>query len=180
MGKDDFILTYTKKQFWPTKAKEEDVDIIDVAHALSMLCRANGHSTHFYSVGQHSVYCGLEAKNRGLSKRIQLACLLHDASEAYISDITRPVKRLLSEYLVIEEKLQNTIFKKYKLHDLTDEENAMVKEIDDALLNYELKNLLGVENYNDLKLEKEYDLSFILMEDTKKQFLNLYNEIINS
>jgi hypothetical protein len=99
----DFIITFSKQKFSPLQAKAEEIDIIDIAHALSLLCRANGHIRHFYSVAQHSLNCAMEAKARGLSEEIQLACLLHDASEAYISDITRPIKRSLPQYLEFEE-----------------------------------------------------------------------------
>ena len=56
---------------------------------------------------------------RGLSTRIELACLLHDACEAYISDITRPVKHYLEEYRKIEHKLQQVIYLKFGIDDLT-------------------------------------------------------------
>jgi hypothetical protein len=74
------------------------------------MCRANGHIRHFYSVAQHCLNCAREAQARGHSDAIQLACLLHDASEAYISDITRPVKRSLPQYTEIEDVLQSLIF----------------------------------------------------------------------
>ncbi|WBW97304.1 HD domain-containing protein [Oceanirhabdus sp. W0125-5] len=125
---------------------------MDIAHPLSMMCRGNGHYEHFYSVAQHSVNCAKEAELRGQSHRIQLACLLHDASEAYISDITRPVKRLLVEYLTIEEKLQNFIFDFYGIGDLSEEEEAIVKDIDDSMLNYELKELLEKDRVYDFNV----------------------------
>ena len=102
-----YILTYTKTRFEPLNPIIEDIHIEDIAHALSMLARANGHFPQFYSVGQHSLNCCKEAKARGYSRRIQLGCLLHDASESYISDLTRPVKIQLPAYSVIEEKLQS-------------------------------------------------------------------------
>lgn len=99
----DCILTYTKVSFNPLEAVEEDIRIEDIAHALSLLTRANGHCRHFYSVAQHSIACCREARSRGYSARVQLGCLLHDASESYISDITRPVKINLPEYTEIEK-----------------------------------------------------------------------------
>ena len=66
--------------------------------------------------------------------RVQLACLLHDASEAYLSDVTRPVKRELPKYLEIEEPLQEAIWQKYLGSALTEEENSQVFRIDDAML----------------------------------------------
>jgi len=138
----DFIVTITKKRFSPLQATPEDIEIVDIAHALSLLCRANGYVRHFYSVAQHCLNCAAEAKARGLSDDIQLACLLHDASEAYISDITRPVKRSLPKYVEIEESLQKLIFEKYGLHHLDEAELDEVRRIDDSLLYYELLDLL--------------------------------------
>lgn len=159
MRKGSYISTYSKIKFWPLDPREEEIKTMDIAHALSMMCRGNGHYEHFYSVAQHSINCAKEAELRGESHRVQLTCLLHDASEAYISDITRPVKRLLDEYRRIEEKLQNFIFDFYGLGDLTNEEEAIVKEIDDSMLNYELKELLENDRIYDFNLKMKYDLS---------------------
>lgn len=88
-----YITTYTGKHFDPIQPEPGLFDLTDISHALSLLCRGNGHMKHFYSVAQHSIACAEEAKARGYSARVQLGCLLHDASEAYLSDVTRPVKK---------------------------------------------------------------------------------------
>ena len=97
------MTTYSGRKFDPMQMTPGDVYIEDIAHALSLLCRGGGQLTYFYSVGQHSLNCATEAKARGWSERQQLACLLHDASEGYISDIIRPVKIYLTNYLEIED-----------------------------------------------------------------------------
>ncbi len=145
----DFIITFSKQKFSPLQAKAEEIDMIDIAHALSLMCRANGHIRHFYSVAQHCLNCSREAKARGLSEEVQLACLLHDASEAYLSDITRPIKRSLPQYLEFEEVLQNQIFEKFNLVHLKEEEHSLVKEIDDTLLYYELLELIKEEIFEE-------------------------------
>ena len=85
------ITTYTGLHFDPVEPDENLIKIKDIAHALSMICRANGHTKIFYSVAQHSIACAKEASQQGLSKELVLGCLLHDASEAYLSDVTRPI-----------------------------------------------------------------------------------------
>ena len=120
------IKTYTGVMFEPLNPNLELIDILDIAHALSMLCRANGHFRSFYSVGQHCINCMKEAAARGYSERVQLACLLHDASEAYLSDVTRPVKQELPKYLEIEKPLQDAIWLKYLGNPLSREEYAQV------------------------------------------------------
>lgn len=131
------ILTFTKKMFNPLQPDEDLIDIRDIAHALCFLCRANGHFPTFHSVAQHSLECQQEAKMRGLSKRLQLACLLHDASEAYLSDVTRPVKAEMPLYLKLEEPLQDAIWKKFLMQPLSKEELDVVFGIDDDLLYHE-------------------------------------------
>ena len=141
------MTTYSGRKFDPMQMTPGDVYIEDIAHALSLLCRGGGQLTYFYSVGQHSLNCATEAKARGWSERQQLACLLHDASEGYISDIIRPVKIYLSNYLEIESKIMGTILTHFGLDDLTEEESCRWKQIDDEILELELKTLLhGEEN----------------------------------
>jgi len=132
-----YIITYSKIHFVPWNPNSAEVSLVDISHALSLLCRGNGHSCYFYSVGQHSINCAKEAKARGYSKRVELACLLHDGSEAYLSDITRPVKQFLTEYQAMERKLQTAIYDHFSLSNLTVEEENQVKQIDDILLYHE-------------------------------------------
>ena len=73
------ITTYSGEAFDPAQPDSQKIHIADIAHALSLLCRANGHFKRFYSVGQHCVNCALEAQARGYRPQVQLACLLHDA-----------------------------------------------------------------------------------------------------
>ena len=75
---EPWIQTYSGKKFWLDPPMWDQIDIIDIAHALSMTCRYGGHSKFFYSVAQH---CCL--MSRLVPKRLALAALLHDAVEAY-------------------------------------------------------------------------------------------------
>ncbi len=171
------ITTYTKKMFDPINPDVETIDVRDIAHALSLLCRANGHFPHFHSVAQHSIECSKEAMARGYSPRVSLACLLHDASEAYLSDITRPVKKELPQYLTIEHVLQNAIMQKFFPTPLSMEEEALVREMDDTLLFHEFLVCMGER----LCVEKEpvlYTAPTFAFEDfsvVEKEFLSLFS-----
>jgi len=139
------IRTYTGIMFDPLNPDSDLLNIGDIAHALSMLCRANGHFKTFYSVGQHSINCMAEGEARGYAPRIQLACLLHDASEAYLSDVTRPVKEELLRYREIEGPLQEVIWSKWLDAPLTEEERRQVFAIDDAILAHEFLHLMDAK-----------------------------------
>lgn len=139
------ITTYTKESFDPTAPDCSKLNIRDVAHALSLLCRANGHFPIFYSVAQHCLNCMAEAQVRGYSRRVQLACLLHDATEAYVQDLPRPVKNQLSQYNEIEDTLLQTIWAKWLDAPLTDEERRLVFEVDDAMLYHEFLYFMNQE-----------------------------------
>lgn len=141
----DYMTTYTKKHFTVLEPKIEDIDIFDIAHALSMLTRANGHFSQFYSVAQHSVACALEAFEREYSVKVCLACLLHDASEAYMCDVIRPLKKELPVYLQAEAVLQSMIYKKYLGAKPDPKEAAQVRAVDDAMLFHEFKCFMGEE-----------------------------------
>ena len=170
------ITTYNGKEFNPTNPTKEGIDIRDIAHALSLMCRANGHVKHFYSVAQHSISCYMEAKARGYSKNVQLACLLHDGSEAYLSDITRPVKPKLPEYLIIEDRLQNMIWDKFLQEPLTESDIKQVFEIEDDILSYEFEILMPKrisDNYKNLVCKP--NLSFVDPTLVEKQFMDIVN-----
>lgn len=86
-----------------------EIDINDIATALSRICRFGGHSSAFYSVAQHSVLvcflCSQEAAKAGL---------LHDAAEAYLGDVIKPLKVMLGEaYTSIEDRFGLAILNKY-------------------------------------------------------------------
>ena len=172
-----YILTYTKKEFYPLEPKIEDIDIEDISHALSLLCRANGHFKHFYSVAQHSINCAYEAQARGYSKNVILGCLLHDGSEAYLADITRPVKKHLHKYLEIEDVLQNKIFEKW-IPTLTEEEKRLVFEIDDAILYYEFTTLFGEKIFDiEPNLASTPRFEYIEFLSIENEFKELFNQL---
>lgn len=96
--------------FWPLEAKPEDINLDDIAHALGMVCRYAGHCTRFYSVAEHSVLLSYT-----VDPQHALWALLHDAAEAYIGDVVRPLKHELPGYLVAERRLEEAIAAKFNL-----------------------------------------------------------------
>lgn len=125
----------------------EEIKIKDITHALSMICRFGGHSRYFYSVAQHSLNVMKMMKDDGYTTDIILYGLLHDASEAYLGDIPRPLKQMLPEYEIIEEKLQKVIWehfkKQYGLPIPGSTQLSLVKTYDDYALSMEAKALFS-------------------------------------
>lgn len=105
-----WILTYTGRQFFPLSPRPEDIDINDIAHALSLICRFTGHVKWFYSVAQHCVLA-----SQIVPKPHALAALLHDASEAYLCDLARPVKSqpIMSPYCEADRRLEAAVMQRF-------------------------------------------------------------------
>lgn len=108
MDNHAWIQTHSGIAFFPFDPKPEMIDINDIAHALSMICRYNGHTKKFYSVAEHSV-----VMSNCVPKEHALATLIHDAAEAYIADLARPIKHNVSGYKEIEEKILEVIYEAF-------------------------------------------------------------------
>ena len=108
--KGNWIQTYTGRQFWPLDPRADEIDVIDIAHALSMQCRYAGHCLEFYSVAEHSVLV-----SRSLPPELRLWGLLHDASEAYLIDVPRPIKPYLRGYVEMEDRVMEEVAERYNL-----------------------------------------------------------------
>lgn len=129
-GSDDgWMETYTGKKFYPLNPRAEDIDIIDIAHSLSLQCRYSGHCKFFYSVATHC--CILSDYCLGPNKKEALTALLHDASETYFSDIPRPIKYRTKVLKEIEAVLDAVILPKFGLEPVLP---GWMKEIDSRIL----------------------------------------------
>ncbi len=147
---DAWILTFTGRRFWPLDPRAEDVCIEDIAHALALKCRFTGHCRDFYSVAQHSVLCAQYVAQHGGSAELQLAALLHDASEAYLPDVARPIKGrfaivfqsggVSTPFKATEDKLQDVIHLALGIGRVF--EFSLIKDADMALLLSERRDLM--------------------------------------
>ncbi|MDO4154821.1 MAG: phosphohydrolase [Clostridia bacterium] len=171
------IATFYGHEFDPTAPTADDLCIEDIAHALSYLTRANGHFRAFYSVARHSINCAKEVKAQGFTEETQLLALLHDSAEAYIGDLTRPLRRHIPAFSDFERNLQKRIYEKFATTDVTDEQRAAVKAADDALLYHEFKLFHGAELAETppaLHIPLAPDTDFQV---TEAEFLALYHEL---
>jgi hypothetical protein len=158
----DCIRTFTgiyMNVFEPTC---EMICIEDIAHALSMQCRFGGHLPEYYSVAQHSFLC-----SSLIGEKYALDALLHDASEAYLLDIPRPIKKRLSNYKEIEDRLMTLIAVEFGFkYPLASE----VKDIDEILLKMEWEHIM---------LRKNVIKDFVCWspEYAKQRFLETFHEL---
>lgn len=110
----NWMQTHSGLQFTPFDPQPEQICLEDIAHALAFNCRYNGHSKKFYSVAEHSVYVSYI-----VSEEDALWGLLHDAAEAYISDLPKPFKDGIAEHIdPHEEKILWAIAEKFGLEEL--------------------------------------------------------------
>jgi len=106
----NWIITHSGRQFDLVKPTAAMISPNDIAHALAHLCRFNGHTRTHYSVAQHSLLV-----SSLVPAQHQLVALLHDATEAYIGDMTRPLKALLPQYREAEETIWQAICARFNL-----------------------------------------------------------------
>jgi len=105
-----WIQTISGRKFPLAEPDPNQIDIEDIAHALSMLCRFNGHCTQFYSVAEHSVHVSHE-----INDDLALAGLLHDAAEAYLGDVPSPLKKELSQFKTFEHRMEMAIGTRFNI-----------------------------------------------------------------
>ncbi len=110
-----FVHTWTGKKFYFTDPKPEDVFIEDIAHALSLQCRFNGHIAELYSVAEHSVMVANIVEEETKDAQLTLTALLHDAAETYLGDVVSPLKGLLGDYRVFEKSVEACVATRFSL-----------------------------------------------------------------
>ena len=140
-----WLRTYTGKVIDPTDPKEDDIELKDIAWALSNQCRYGGHCSTFYNVATHCLFVTQLAHIDGIrDPELLLRCLLHDASEAYINDIPTPFKNLLPQYRDLEDKIMQVILEKFKIYDESRHNflTNLVKKYDKQALVHEMNHLL--------------------------------------
>ena len=153
-----WVITYTGKEVNLDCLRPEDFDIEDVAHALSLTCRFGGHSKEFYSVAQHSCYCADLAPNHG-----KLKALLHDAHEAYVTDVPWPFKEYITGIEETQDEIDEVMLPKWGV---TAGKPIWLKTLDIRVGLAEAKHLMPPDTYKDFIAYKDgYRPADILLEN---------------
>ena len=170
-----FIGTFSGMRFWPLEPDPEKVCIEDIAHALSCQCRFGGHSSRFYSVAEHSIRV-----SKLCAPEDALWGLLHDASEAYLVDLPRPLKELpeFAAYREAESRLQRVIVVSFGL---SPEQPASVTEADDTMLWIEAHSLGAIEEEAIRETRAPFEITApLLPAEAERLFLDRFKELTAS
>lgn len=160
MNDSPCIRTFSGKLVNVFDPDPDNILIEDIAHSLSMQCRFAGHINRHYSVAQHSLNCSFLIEDE-----LKLDALMHDAAEAYITDLPRPIKKSIPQFSEIEEYLQMIICEKFNLvHPLP----QRIHDVDDQMLQLEWDNMvLRLTNMN---------FGSIYPFEVERNFLKMFNE----
>jgi uncharacterized protein len=148
------MTTYTGKTVNPLDLRPEDIDVADIAHALACVNRFAGHAIKPISVAQHSVYVSRLLEDTLWARQ----ALFHDASEAYLGDVTKWLKHseAMAGYRVAEDRAQRVIFEAFHIEP---EMHYLVEKADKLMVRFEARKAFGqawdpFEGYPDPTMEE--------------------------
>ncbi|THE64772.1 HD domain-containing protein [Salinadaptatus halalkaliphilus] len=162
------IETYTGHPFDVFDPAPRDVRLEDIAAGLAHTCRFGGHCTQFYSVAHHSIHVSRELPAD--APRLQLLGLFHDAGEAYVGDVPRPIKAEFEAFERVEDRILRAVWTAFDLEAPTESEWDRVMAADDRLLAYEADLLLADASWAPDPPDRAYDLRADSIDDVREQF----------
>jgi 5'-deoxynucleotidase YfbR-like HD superfamily hydrolase len=163
------IITFTGRQVDPFNLQPEDVNIVDIAHSLSHQNRYGGHTIVPYSVAQHCLRMEFAIEKECNHLEMQIDALMHDASEAYITDIPKPIKERIPMIEEIEANVLNVIYQKYEIKHF-----LYVQELDKDSVFQEIKTLKMLDPIKARANSGYYNPT---AHKIRTAFLNRFNEL---
>lgn len=137
---DGWLETYTGVKFHFLEPVPEEINLLDIAHALANTGRYGGHTRQFYSVAEHSMLMAEWLRKQGGTPLTVFTTLMHDAAETYIGDLCRPLKVLLPDFKAIEEKIDVAVACRFgTVYPFP----PVVKELDSRILVDERRQLMS-------------------------------------
>jgi 5'-deoxynucleotidase YfbR-like HD superfamily hydrolase len=172
-GSDAWIQTFSGKSYHFLDPRQDEISIEDIAHALSNQCRFSGHCRKFYSVAQHSVLC-----SEVVPIEYAFQALMHDAPEAYVVDLPRPIKRCgaLLGYDKLEDISWRAVCRKFSL---ATELHQSVKIADTRMLMTEQRDIMGKQARVTADVNPYYrKIVPVAPEEAEAMFLDRYRELV--
>lgn len=169
-----WIETYSGHKLNVFDIDPDMIDPVDIAHALSMNCRFNGHVKKHLSVAEHSVHCALM-----VSPENRFQALMHDAAEAYVSDMPRPIKHEIPAIVELDKIITKAIFDKFDIEYPICEE---VKMVDLMLCKAEARDSgMDTKSWPDdgIDVSLHHVPSYWSPEEARKTFLNMFECIMS-
>ncbi len=189
--KGNWFQTFTGKVFYPLDPREEEIDIRDITHSLSLSCRYHGHCRYFYSVAEHCIRTKMIAlsllmkmgENTLNIKPAEVAfwSLFHDAAESYVGDMNAPLKADMPKYKEVEEGILTVIGKKYEFpYPMSEHVATLVHKADKIMLATELRDILATAPQawdNDEKASEDMVIVPYSSQEVERIFLGEYFNI---
>jgi len=139
----EIMLTSSGVDYQPARMNPSDVRIEDVAHALSLICRFNGHCQVHYSVAQHSLLVTRILDGLGAPREAMLCGLMHDAHEAYVGDVPTPIKALLgAAWAEVEHQAEVAVLAAFGLERAMTDWRELIRHADRIALATERRDLM--------------------------------------
>jgi hypothetical protein len=162
------IITFTGRQVDPFNLQPEDVNIVDIAHSLSQQNRYGGHTFKPYSVGAHCIIMENTFTDKFEQREMGLDALMHDASEAYITDIPRPIKERIPMIEEIEANILYVIYQKYGIKHFLE-----VQSYDHAMVYGEIEHLKMLNEIED-RIPTNMKITNLQPSTIRQKFLNRF------
>lgn len=131
------ILTHSGHYFSFLTPEDCPFTLVDIAHGLSNICRFGGQCHRFYSVAEHSVHVASLVR-----PELRWAALMHDAAEAFVGDMPKPLKEMLPDYQAIEKRVETVIAKRFRLSTVEMMDPA-IKHADRVMLRTEQRQVMN-------------------------------------
>lgn len=163
------VETYTGRQFDVFDPEPGAVHVDDIAAGLAHTCRFGGHCQHFYSVAHHSLHVSRELPD---DPRLQVLGLFHDAAEAYVGDVPRPLKARYDVFERVEDEILDTVWRALGVEPPGESEWERVMTADDRLLAYEARNVLEDGSWAGEAPDLAYELRSESIEAVRTRFLS--------
>lgn len=180
---DTMMWTYTGREVYPLNLKSKDICITDIAHHLALQNRFSGATKVPYSVAQHSCHVADLLYDQSESSIVQLEGLLHDASEAYLSDIIRPLKhhsKFGHAYEEVERRVDKVIRKRFGL---PKHMSRAVRNADNTMVKTECRDLMAFDTseYRNTRIKNYHEWPWHIKpwswEEAESEFLKHYESL---